>query len=440
MIGTIGKNGILLSSNPTIEDIADSLQYMVGLSDESAIVMHKNACMLWNEHFDAISNSKAFSDYIMHLFEGGTKRVVLITDGYPYGGERPFIQYELRELLRHVDVILVPLLDKNNCNNKVSYGFETSELEHRLDVVQCHLDWSFIKCIPFFFSYFFDNKIREERKEVFSGTDQLSVLYESMKYYAWAKRFSGWIDKHIDTNICNEVYYTYWYRHTTLGICLNHSLRGQTVITRTHGYDLYDERVNKTNRQPFRAIMNGRLKNIVFACSAAKEYYLKRYGLSDDNRYRVSYIGTEKKSETTYSRSDKDESGNVFRLVSCSSLIELKRVDRIVDALLLISKRKPEVCFEWVHFGNGPLREQLEKRIMGLSDNGNDNLRFFFMGDVDNDLIHEYYSNNHVDCFITTSSSEGGCPVSIQEALAYGIPVIGTDIGGIPEAIECLAK
>ena len=39
-------------------------------------------------------------------------------------------------------------------------------------------------------------------------------------------------------------------------------------------------------------------------------------------------------------------------------------------------------------------------------------------------------------CFITTSATEGGTPVSIQEALSYGIPIIGTDVGGISEMID----
>ena len=38
--------------------------------------------------------------------------------------------------------------------------------------------------------------------------------------------------------------------------------------------------------------------------------------------------------------------------------------------------------------------------------------------------------------FITTSSTEGGAPVSIQEAFSMGIPAIGTNVGGIPDLIS----
>lgn len=46
-----------------------------------------------------------------------------------------------------------------------------------------------------------------------------------------------------------------------------------------------------------------------------------------------------------------------------------------------------------------------------------------------------FYSENYVDAFITTTASEG-CPVSVQEAMAYGIPIIGTTVAEIPYMIN----
>ena len=47
----------------------------------------------------------------------------------------------------------------------------------------------------------------------------------------------------------------------------------------------------------------------------------------------------------------------------------------------------------------------------------------------------QYYDNNRPDCFILTSASEG-CPVAIQEAIAFGMPLIGTDVNGVSEMID----
>lgn len=57
------------------------------------------------------------------------------------------------------------------------------------------------------------------------------------------------------------------------------------------------------------------------------------------------------------------------------------------------------------------------------------------MGNVKNSEIMAYYANESVDCFITTSESEGA-PVSIMEAMSFGIPIIGTDVGDVGFMVE----
>ena len=52
-----------------------------------------------------------------------------------------------------------------------------------------------------------------------------------------------------------------------------------------------------------------------------------------------------------------------------------------------------------------------------------------------NEQIKDFYRYGETDCFITTSLTEG-MPMSIIEALSFGIPIIATDVGGIHEQID----
>ncbi|HUN55803.1 MAG TPA: glycosyltransferase family 4 protein [Smithella sp.] len=78
--------------------------------------------------------------------------------------------------------------------------------------------------------------------------------------------------------------------------------------------------------------------------------------------------------------------------------------------------------------GEGPLRRELEKEIIDQNIN---NVEFtgFLTGDLLADKIKKCV------CTIIPSEIYENCPMSALESLAYGKPVIGADIGGIPELI-----
>ena len=89
---------------------------------------------------------------------------------------------------------------------------------------------------------------------------------------------------------------------------------------------------------------------------------------------------------------------------------------------------------EWLHFGDGILRNELEETRLyktGICQTG---ITYRFMGHYPNEELLKFYTANKVDLFINTSSTEG-MPVSIMEAQSFGIPVIATDTGGVKEVV-----
>lgn len=77
--------------------------------------------------------------------------------------------------------------------------------------------------------------------------------------------------------------------------------------------------------------------------------------------------------------------------------------------------------------GDGPERSQFEKTAART------NLDVEFVGEVDPDAVQEYLLDGSV--FVLPSVAGEGLPNALLEAMAVGLPVIGTNTGGVKDAI-----
>ena len=90
---------------------------------------------------------------------------------------------------------------------------------------------------------------------------------------------------------------------------------------------------------------------------------------------------------------------------------------------------------EWTHIGG---EKTAVSEILKFADSilkDRKNIKYIFKGYLSNDDFNEYYKQEPIDCFINVSFSEG-VPVSIMEALSFGIPVIATNVGGVSELVN----
>ena len=107
-------------------------------------------------------------------------------------------------------------------------------------------------------------------------------------------------------------------------------------------------------------------------------------------------------------------------------------MEQIIEGLALL----PETLrVSWDIFGDGTEREKLEA-LAAEKLGGRGNITWNFHGFVPNAALAEEYRKLAPQLFLTTTSTEGGAPVSIQEAFSMGIPAIGTAVGGVPELIR----
>lgn len=79
--------------------------------------------------------------------------------------------------------------------------------------------------------------------------------------------------------------------------------------------------------------------------------------------------------------------------------------------------------------GSGPERAALEDLVarMGLAN------CITFAGRIDNASIHRLYQT--ADCLLNPSTADN-MPVSLIEAMACGVPLVSTDVGGIPDLVD----
>ena len=193
------------------------------------------------------------------------------------------------------------------------------------------------------------------------------------------------------------------------------------IVCRAHGYDLYEER-NALNYIPMRRVILNEA-DYVFPCSQCGVEYIKnRYSIGK-TCVDVRYLGTVDHGEKEFI-----SSRETLSILSCSYVLEVKRLDRIVDALSLIK----DIPIEWIHYGDGILLDELRKYA---DNNLNSNVRVSFAGNIPNSELMQKYASRDFCVFLNVSSSEG-LPVSIMEAMSFGIPCIATDVGGTKEIVD----
>lgn len=349
------------------------------------------------------------------------KRLLLITNGYPFGeSERSFLTEEVKLLSSQFELLIMALNNKDQLIYPVDgiahierYQYasfrQTRQVRGLLAAFQLSAlreAWDFIKAKKF------QDPVRKLRR----------ILYYRFNVWEMERQIGDLVQsKKID------IVYTYWCSECTVAaVKLKKRFPNLKVVTRFHGVDLYEERTPE-NWQFFRSEIARGADGLCFACEYGRDYFLQRWGTEYAKKSHLFYLGSPDRGVI-----DHTAENDKLRLVSCSNLIPLKRVDLMIEALALLPE---SMRIEWHHFGDGTERQKLEELVFNRL-HSRANVSWTFHGFVPNAQLTEVYRQLKPDLFLTASSTEGGAPVSIQEAFSMGIPAIGTPVGGIPDLIK----
>ena len=364
------------------------------------------------------------------------KKIVLITSRFPYVGGEQFLETEVEYYCKHSDIEfkILPILK----------GEEKREIPKCIKVEDIfeNDNWTKVKLL-YFIKALFSRYLYRELFYNRLGTDgfslamfgtkvsdykkfykKLKVLLSSlMLHQFYIKRLKAFLER--STNLEHTVFYTYWNNEATYALQSLKKKYGYRVISRIHGGDIYQER-RAFNYIPLKKQFTD-IDSIYTITESANEYLMQTYGFSKES-IQISRLGVKDLTIKTSSSAK-----NQIHLVSCSFLSEIKRVDKIIEALALLSKEKPQIEFKWSHMGDGYLHEELVNLAHKKLDD-KQNITFSFLGNLKNSEVYEFYKTNSVDLFINVSESEG-VPVSIMEAMSCHIPIVAPDVGGVKDMV-----
>lgn len=204
---------------------------------------------------------------------------------------------------------------------------------------------------------------------------------------------------------------------------LTHLFTGIPFTVTTHAKDIYRDAVD---RSLFSEVARAAVA-VVTVCEANREYLL-RHVLEDSCRVERIYNGI-----PLGRVSPNGEPRERRLIVAVGRLVEKKGFDVLLEACALLSQRGTD--FRCVLLGDGEQRDGLldDRRRLGLED------VVHMPGAVPRDEALRWMRRGRVLAAPYRTGTDGNrdaLPTVLIEAMALGLPVVTTPVGGVPEIVD----
>lgn len=350
------------------------------------------------------------------------KNLILLTNRFPYEGGEQFIETEIEFWNRNSfdNVYIIPHSDSDTLrkmplniilvepSNK-NYNFVYGLIALLSPILYKEFYYIFRE---FGFRYFIGNS-----SEAFKTTALSLKAKKNLSSFLKSRKKD------------NNTIYSYWNDSTFYAACLlKREGLVDKVISRAHRFDIYEEERSK-NYMPLKRQFVNDFDKVFLLLESAFSYYAQTYNVHA-RLLDISRLGVVLPLNKPTNGYDKD----TLSILSLSYCHLGKQIHKIMDAVYEYAKRNLQVKIEWTHIGYGELFKELKEQSENLS-NIQENLRIKFLGELKNSDVKNHLELNYYDVFINASKSEG-VPVSIMEAMSYGIPAIAPDVGGVSDLVN----
>jgi glycosyltransferase involved in cell wall biosynthesis len=348
------------------------------------------------------------------------KTLVLLCDSYPLTAGEFFLDDEIKIIHPHFEKIhiLIKEQEEQNLNRFIPNNLEITKYKSQITIKDK------LQALPKILSLFFIAELF--RAIVKFKIAPKPILFKIMfmdivrsNQIIWELRKLIVVQK-LDLN--STIFYSYWHDYKALALArLSKRDKQIKTIARAHRWDIYFY----ANKFPYLPYKNSILNNLTQTISISHDgvkYFNNLLGNNLSEKISISKLG-----KINIRTPKIKKSNDQILICSCSTIISVKRVEKIIDVLSSLNIEN----IKWVHFGEGILGGAITEYASEKLKNTN----FDFKGIVPNNEILDFYASNYVDLFVNLSESEG-IPVSIMEALSAGIPVLATNVGGSSEAVN----
>jgi len=338
-------------------------------------------------------------------------KVIYITAQIPYGKGETFILEELKALKKqNLEVIVIPRNPSSQTFHQDGKMLANSALW--LPLINMKM------IISFMISLIINHRVWTLMYRIFKNSNKFKTILKNLivlpKSIYLARILKDKKIKHV---------HAHWGSTTATMAYVISKLTGISWSFTLHRWDIAEKNM-----------LREKVKTAKFVrCISehGKDELITIIGKKYEGKIKVVHIGVEVPEEILELQKNKD----FFTMAIPANLLEVKGHKYLSEACEILVNRGIK-NFECIFYGVGPLRRKLDSIIRDK------NLTEYVKlpGAIPHEKLLGMYKNSEVDIVIlpsinTSNGDHEGIPAALMEAMAYGIPVISTNTGGIPELI-----